>query len=204
MPQAEFFTRFGVFASTRFLDAETCARLRTEMLSARETPGGIWRAGSGDEIIDLERKRRTEMETIAPTAVAQVEARLLGTMSLLAQHFALPLTGAEASKWVVYRVGDFYRPHADWSDSPTAPDYVKQRRVTVVLFLNSQTNEPSPAAYGGGELTLYGLVAHPRWKAYGFPLVGEEGLLVAFPSQLVHEVTPVTHGERYTITNWFF
>ena len=204
MPRAEFFARLGVFVAKGFLSADACAGICTQMRAGTGVPGRMWRAGSRDEIIDLDRKRRTEMETISPAAAAQVEARLLGTMSLLAQHFALPLTGAEAPKWVVYRVGDFYRAHTDWSGSPSAPEDVKRRRVTVVLFLNSQTDEPSPNAYGGGERTLYGLVAHPRWKAYGFPLVGEEGLLVAFPSQLVHEVTPVTHGERYTITNWFF
>jgi SM-20-related protein len=33
--------------------------------------------------------------------------------------------------------------------------------------------------------------------------VGEPGLLVAFRSDTVHEVLPVTHGERFTVVSWF-
>jgi len=28
-------------------------------------------------------------------------------------------------------------------------------------------------------------------------------MLVAFRSETTHEVTPVTHGERYSIASWF-
>jgi SM-20-related protein len=204
MPPADFFTRFGIFVARRFLDSDACARFRAEARSATGTRGRMWRVGSGDEVVDEYRKRRTEMETISPPTVSRVEERLRGVVPLLARHFAVPLMGAEPPKFVVYQVGDFYRAHADWSDAAGAPDYVKRRRVTAVLFLNTQTEEPSPDSYGGGELTLYGLVDAPRWSEYGFPLTGEEGLLVAFPSQLLHEVGPVTHGARCAITTWFF
>ena len=36
-----------------------------------------------------------------------------------------------------------------------------------------------------------------------FHLRGEPGTLVAFRSETTHEVTPVTHGERYSIVSWF-
>jgi SM-20-related protein len=36
----------------------------------------------------------------------------------------------------------------------------------------------------------------------GLPLVGEGGLLVAFESGTTHSVTPITHGERYTVVTW--
>jgi predicted 2-oxoglutarate/Fe(II)-dependent dioxygenase YbiX len=34
-------------------------------------------------------------------------------------------------------------------------------------------------------------------------LEAEPGTLVAFRSETTHEVTPVTHGERYTIASWY-
>jgi SM-20-related protein len=34
-------------------------------------------------------------------------------------------------------------------------------------------------------------------------LIGEPGLLVAFRSDVLHEVEAVTHGERYSIVSWF-
>jgi hypothetical protein len=42
-----------------------------------------------------------------------------------------------------------------------------------------------------------------RLKTYGVPVIGEAGLLIAFGADMVHAVTPVTHGERYTIVSWF-
>ena len=96
----------------------------------------------------------------------------------------------------MYRPGDFYRPHRD--RAARAGDFVegaRSRRVSVVLFLND--------GYSGGALTLYGLVDDPKWRAYGFPIAPAPGLLIAFASDLVHEVTPVTAGERCTAVSWF-
>jgi predicted 2-oxoglutarate/Fe(II)-dependent dioxygenase YbiX len=52
-------------------------------------------------------------------------------------------------------------------------------------------------------LTFYGLLPGPAWERIGFPLRGEEGLLVAFRSEILHEVTAVRQGDRYTIVTWF-
>ncbi|MCA1578026.1 MAG: 2OG-Fe(II) oxygenase [Acidobacteria bacterium] len=36
-----------------------------------------------------------------------------------------------------------------------------------------------------------------------FHFVGERGTLIAFRAETTHEVTPVTHGERYSMVSWF-
>ena len=82
-------------------------------------------------------------------------------------------------------------------------EHLKRRRLSVVLFLNRQAKEATPGGFCGGSLVFYGLINDPRAKQIGFPLVAEPGLLIAFPSDLVHEVTPVTDGERYTVVSWF-
>jgi predicted 2-oxoglutarate/Fe(II)-dependent dioxygenase YbiX len=58
--------------------------------------------------------------------------------------------------------------------------------------------------YQGGDLTFFGLMKTPGAKEYGFPVDMETGLLVAFPSATLHEVSPVTGGKRYTLVTWFF
>jgi SM-20-related protein len=68
-----------------------------------------------------------------------------------------------------------------------------------VLFLNGEGGADQPSSYGGGQLTFYGLMG----DRLGLPLAGRPGLLVAFRSDLVHAVTPVTRGERYTVVSWF-
>ena len=50
---------------------------------------------------------------------------------------------------------------------------------------------------------LYDLLGQPGLKGAGFPLRGQTGLLIAFPSGLPHEVRPVTRGERLTVVTWF-
>jgi 2OG-Fe(II) oxygenase superfamily len=61
-----------------------------------------------------------------------------------------------------------------------------------------------PAGYSGGSLVFYGLMGESSGKTVGLPLAGETGMLIAFPSDLVHAVSPVTAGERYTIVSWFY
>jgi SM-20-related protein len=81
---------------------------------------------------------------------------------------------------------------------------VRERQVSAVIFLNSAAEARGPESYSGGALTFYGLIDGPCWRGYGFPLVGEQGLLIAFRSDVLHEVTVVTRGERYSIVTWFF
>ena len=72
------------------------------------------------------------------------------------------------------------------------------------MFLNSDS-PGEPAGYSGGSLTFYGLMDdNASGESVGLPLAGETGLLIAFPSHLVHSVSPVTAGERYTVVSWFF
>jgi predicted 2-oxoglutarate/Fe(II)-dependent dioxygenase YbiX len=53
-------------------------------------------------------------------------------------------------------------------------------------------------------LSFFGLMGEDaREEAVGLPLTGEAGLLVAFPSELVHGVQAVTRGKRYTVVSWF-
>jgi len=42
-----------------------------------------------------------------------------------------------------------------------------------------------------------------RAAAVGMAFEAREGSLVAFRSEVVHGVAPVTHGERYSVTTWF-
>jgi len=70
------------------------------------------------------------------------------------------------------------------------------RRISIVVFLNNFATEPQPNCYSGGWLNLY-----DEQDTYG--LAGETGLLVAFTAETLHEVSPVTSGQRFTIISWF-
>ena len=198
MPAADFFTMFGLFVRRELFDAALCEALRDEI---RGSPGRASTVAeeSGDAVDDAYRK--TVSADVRAETQALVHGRLTELLPDLSTHFGLELTGFQRPQFLLYREGDYFRPHADREDD--APDYVRQRRVSAVIFLNGEGPEGEPGSYSGGALTFFGLMADPRGDAVGFPLVGEQGLLVAFPSELVHSVAPVTGGERFTIVTWF-
>ena len=80
---------------------------------------------------------------------------------------------------------------------------MRDRLVSVVLFLNDETDEPGTDSYTGGSFIIYGILDDPRFENRGFKVQGAEGTLVAFRSEKFHEVTPVTSGARFTVVSWF-
>jgi len=192
----------GLFVRRGFLDAPLCARLREQMRSAERNRATVRQQGS-EYAVDPG-VRRVDWAVPPEASIAEVESRLAAIRPEVERHFRIPLAGHQPPQFLAYREGDFYVAHRDSTDEPDAAQTPKVRRVSVVVFLNDQAQEKQDDCYGGGSLTFYGLMADPRSRSTGFPLAGEEGLLVAFRSETVHEVTPVTWGERYTIASWFF
>jgi SM-20-related protein len=203
MPDPNFFARLGLFVVKDFFAPELCARLRLEARSAARAQAlAYFKGDAGIGIVD-ENFRRAKLVKVSKQTRRSVEQHLIAVKPMVEKHFNLPLGGCQDPGFLAYKEGDFFRPHRDISDDPGCPKALKERRVSVVIFLNDQSVEPEPDSYCGGSLIFYGLIDDPRWKEYGFPLVGERGLLIAFPSEAYHQVSTVTHGERYTIVSWF-
>ncbi|MDQ2920807.1 MAG: 2OG-Fe(II) oxygenase [Acidobacteriota bacterium] len=188
-------SKFGIFVIEDFLDAGLCTDLRTAARTAAMDQAAVYTKG----VIRVnENVRRTKSAKITEPAASGLKARLLDLKPSLEAHFNLTLKGCNEPHLLVYREGDFFNPHRDNNRDP------KERRVSVVIFLNRESKEIAPDCYGGGSLAFYELMDDPRCKAIGFPVVGKEGLLVAFAADRIHGVTPVTYGERLTIVTWFY
>jgi len=190
-----------LFATREVFDARACARILSEARAADKAAAEVQRQGYSRVDGDVRRGKQAEMS--APTK-ACVKRGLLALKPRLEEHFKIELTDCEEPQFLSYEEGDLFQPHQDGRNDPDAPEFIKKRRVSVVVFLNGAAEDPGPDSYAGGSLTFYGLINEPGWEKYGFPLFGEPGLLVAFPSRLMHEVTPVTQGQRYTVVSWFF
>lgn len=201
MPAADFFRSLGLFAVKDFFDVAWCERLRLEAFSASKSHATVVKKSL--ERLD-EGVRKTKWARVSAPTTATVKARLLAVKPRLERHFNMKLAGCEEPQFLAYKPGDFFRLHHDNADDPDALAYVRERQVSAVIFLNSEAEALGPESYCGGALTFYGLMDDPHWKTYGFPLVGERGLLIAFRSDVLHEVTVVTRGERYSIVSWFF
>jgi SM-20-related protein len=204
MPNANFFVRLGLFAIPGFLEPELCLRLRNEMVSSELTQATVRDKDRRDVYAVDESTRRTRNANVGVSTASLVEGRLLAIKDRLARHFTVQLTGIQNLQFLIYRQGDFFRRHVDRTpDQEDDAGFVKERQVSAVIFVNGQASEREADGFDGGALTFYGLLDDDRGVGLGLPLSAEPGLLIAFPPSVVHEVTPVTSGERYTVVTWF-
>lgn len=198
MPTPTLFRKLGLYVDEAFLDPSLCQRLRQNLQVSRSAAGRI--TVEGDKTAVDETIRRVDRVGLEGAPEEEVRKRLLDRMPALAEHFQVDLGGCQGPEFLRYRVGSFYKGHVDNGAShPVSAG----RRVSAVVFLNRQSKEPQEQAFGGGSLVFYGLMKGEQFQKIGLPVDATEGLLVAFPSEVFHEVQPVTHGERMTVVNWF-
>jgi SM-20-related protein len=182
---------------TGFLDADECAAMRAQLASSVATAASVLSGDARGTV--MPHVRRTTRIACPPEMSEGIRARLMNRKSELESHFALSLSDCEAPQFLRYKTGDFFVPHQD-GNTPLVYDESRFRRISLVIFLSTPSAELLPETYGGGSLVFHGSYAAPTLPTSVNPA---PGTLVAFRSETTHEVTPVTHGERYTIVSWF-
>jgi SM-20-related protein len=192
---------FNLFTIPNFLDAQTCRELIAEARSAPTTRAPVYIQGS-DELVH-ETIRKTTSFHPGQATVSHIHQRLLQQKSALEAHFARPLTDCEPPQFLRYEPGDFFVRHQDGNTEQLEFDHLRVRRISLIVFLNDHAVEPQENCYAGGALNLYDEKDTSPDGAKPFPLLGQTGLLVAFTADTIHEVAPVTSGERFTIISWF-
>jgi SM-20-related protein len=143
-------------------------------------------------------RKSTRVEVPAETR-QRVMDRLMREKPRLEAHFGVRLAGCEPPQFLRYDEGDYFVPHQD-GNTPMVWDDSRFRRVSVVVFLSRRSDEPAEGTYGGGSLVFHGPYTGPELRVTAG---AQPGSLVAFRSETTHEVTPVTHGVRFTIATWF-
>ena len=187
-------TSFNLFLLRNFLDAGECAELKAELAESLTTQAPVYIEGSEGVIHETVRKT-TSLHPSGET-FSRIHARLLQQKSALEQHFDLSLTDCERPQFLRYEKGDFFVRHQDGNTKQLDFDHLRIRRISIVVFLNDFSIESTPECYSGGLLNFYD-------QNGAFGLQGETGMLVAFTAETMHEVSPVTSGERFTIISWF-
>ncbi|HEY0484022.1 MAG TPA: 2OG-Fe(II) oxygenase [Kofleriaceae bacterium] len=194
-----WFARAGLLVRPGFLDRATCARLRDAAASAPMDKATVFR-GARNGVL-AEDVRRTLCSFLPPGDQDAILHRLRELAPEAAAHFATGIEDIEGPQLLVYRRGDFFRPHQDTATAPDTPSFIRRRRIAVVVFLNAQAPRPRPGDHCGGALLFYRLAPDDpdTWRVGLRP---EEGLLVAFRADVLHEVLPVLDGERYSMVAW--
>jgi len=191
----------GLFLVRDFLDPRECAAVRDEARAASSHPAPVYIEGAEGHV--HEDVRKTSSVEVSAATAADVGRRLGELLDEIGGHFGLSLKGCEPPQFLRYGEGDFFVRHQDGDSGQIEFDHLRVRKVSVVIFLNGGAAEPSGETFGGGELLIYRSSGETEAGPLIFPIPGEPGLLVAFRSDTVHEVTPVTGGERFTVVSWF-
>jgi SM-20-related protein len=200
-PTPDSTTAFGLFLVRDFLDAPTCAAIRAEARAAHGHPAPVYIEGA--EGLVHEDVRKTASLEVSATTASYVGRRLEELRGEVGDYFKLSLTGCEPPQFLRYVEGDFFVRHQDGDAEQIDFDHLRVRKVSVVIFLNGAAPEPGAETFGGGALVFYRANDDPEGSPLVLPLAGEPGLLVAFRADTVHEVVPITHGERFTVVSWF-
>lgn len=109
-----------------------------------------------------------------------------GAVNLNHQFWKFDLTFLETLQFTIYnQTEDFYTAHMD-----TSHNRPEQRKLSLVVQLSD------PNAYEGSNLQL-----HSCGLDF-FNTIRERGTLIAFPSYMVHQVTPLVSGTRYSLVSW--
>lgn len=144
--------------------------------------------GSQQSDEDISRIRKSQVSWINCNSETEWLYEKLAWIArqLNGQFFDFDLYGfVEHFQYTVYRPdGDHYTWHMDKGTVSGSP-----RKLSLVLQLSD------PSDYDGGDLEIF-TCPEP------FPLKKEKGLVCAFPSWIMHRVTPVTRGTRRTVVVW--
>jgi SM-20-related protein len=192
-------SRLGALVVPDFIEAGVRETLLAEVRAAPSEPAPLYRASA--EGSRVEQSKHSRLVSVSQAREEDFSDRIRALMPDVARHFGLTLSDQTSPSFLTYREGHHVPPHPD--TRPEAEDpIVRDRKITAVTFLNGQREEPDSSSFSGGELVLYGLLG-PGSKRHGLPIGGEPGTLVAFRSEVLHEVRPVQSGERQTVVSWY-
>jgi len=188
----------NLFLREDFFTPAFCDAIVADMKASAAGAAHIY--GEGSSGLVNERVRKTLSVAPARETVALVIERLVACKQDFEHHFDLALTECEEPQFLRYREGDFFVAHQDGNTGLLRLES-ELRRVSIVIFLSRESESIEANTYGGGSLVFTDLSApSDRDK---LRVSGKPGTLVAFRSETTHEVTPVTHGERFSIVSWY-
>jgi predicted 2-oxoglutarate/Fe(II)-dependent dioxygenase YbiX len=181
-----------IFIADHAMDDATCRRVQAAMDVGVREPTEII---EGDMSVVEEVRRASHIE-VPPAIFELIDFHLDAQRDALRSFFERPIDGREGVNLLRYEAGGFYKPHVDRAHLPVWPP-AAGRALTVVLFLESSRDADSAGRFSGGVLRLFPDDGEP------IEIVPRRGMLVAFPADTMHEVSPVAGGHRDTVVDWF-
>jgi len=182
-----------------FLSPAECRDLIGQIDAAHQQRAEIW---IGNRFGVHPESRLGSIAQLPTQAEVLVQDRLWDLMPELERRFACEVSHLSGVTALIYGRGDHFAAHSDGGLDEEAPPEVRRRRVSLIVALNDGSSERPD--FRGGELHLYPGSApnsEPRLDHVA-RMRSRPGLLIAFPSPMVHRVTAVIDGRRYSLALW--
>lgn len=166
------------------LSGEDCQRLVALCTDAPRREAALV---SGKTAPDIRRASLVWLDDVPATAWA-MDRMTTAIAAANRERFGYDLREfGESAQVAAYAASE--QAHFDWHSDIGAGHWAAQRKLTAVVQLSA------PEEYEGGLLEVW--AGHAPDAA---PLL--QGGAVVFPAQMLHRVTPVTRGTRWSLTLW--
>lgn len=180
--------RLADWLSFEILSPGECVELLAELRGTAGDAAAVYGLAPEGKVHSL--ARRTTRLCPRPAIRDSVFTTFKELRGRLSEAFEVPIASCEEPQFLRYQEGDYFVAHQD-GNTPSIRDDSRHRRVSLIVFLND------PVDYSGGDLLFH------TGPAERVPAPAARGTALAFRSELTHEVTPLTAGERYTIVTWY-
>jgi predicted 2-oxoglutarate/Fe(II)-dependent dioxygenase YbiX len=191
----ELLRKLGVYIDQDFLADDLCEAICTEIDSAAKSATPVYSEGRKANDMDTA-LRRSYYADVPEQYRTTLEHKIKALQPVIEQHFAEEYHADlyEHPKFVLYERGHYFAAHRDSQ---------LHRKINMTIYLNDERTEELTSGYSGGQLILYELFSNPKLAQKGIALTGNKGMLVAYPAEIPHEVTPVIDGKRYAVVSRF-
>lgn len=194
MSKASLLRSLGILVIDDFMSATECLSLCQEMHIASKFSAGTFSNNAQQEHVN-DRMRKTQYCQISNSRHQTISNSIRCLKPDLEQFFNEPLSDEfEQPKYLHYGKGDFFAPHTDNQ---------LNRKINITINLNNPKTHAGNSDFDGGELQLYGLLKQPGFSTRGVAAPSHAGCLIAYPVDVIHEVTPIVSGVRYSIVSRF-
>jgi predicted 2-oxoglutarate/Fe(II)-dependent dioxygenase YbiX len=181
----------------QFFEPHVCAEILAELKAAPSNSSTV--SGRGPSRTVDEGVRKSLRILPSDQTIELVTQSLLERRGEVEEHFEIKIDECEDPQFLHYRVGDFFVAHQDGNTGLLRLE-TEKRKISTIIFLSNESETPQADSHCGGSLVF----SNYRLTPGRFQMVGEPGMLVAFRSETTHEITPLTHGERFSIASWYW
>lgn len=132
--------------------------------------------------------RQCNVSFLSVDKISSIQEKLFDSLTQInSKEFNFILQGITDIQVIKYDVGSFYKKHIDIR----IDELGYQRKLTFIIQLSESSD------YTGGDLILYS-------DDNGKKASRSKGSITVFPSFVLHEVTPILSGTRYSMIGWCF